>query len=169
MWLDKTLNRRSLCWIVSNLIEISFIGSSVEYSSFSTQEMPKHFKFASSLHISFYFQLCFKIQHKSVQWLKKKYYKWSFGIQHLLHFDSFDGQWKQLLDIVKQHTTSPTLDIWLDINLVYIKINFKYSMIKREFPMSLNDTTFHVIAQTPTRHLPKKYLTMFFTPYCSLA
>ena len=32
--------------------------------------------------------------------------------------------------------------------------------------MSLNDTTFLVIAQTP--HPPKKYLTMFFTPYCSL-
>lgn len=26
--------------------------------------------------------------------------------------------------------------------------------------MSLNDTIFHVIAQTPTRHLPKKYLTV---------
>lgn len=50
----------------------------------------------------------------------------------------------------KIYATSPTLDIPLDINLVYIKINFKYSIIKREFPMSLNDTTFHVIAQTPT-------------------
>ena len=34
--------------------------------------------------------------------------------------------------------------------------------------MSLNDTTFHVIAQTPNPHPPKQNLTMFFAPYCSL-
>ena len=34
--------------------------------------------------------------------------------------------------------------------------------------MSLNDTIFHVIAQTPTPHTPKQNLTMFFTPYRSL-
>ena len=47
----------------------------------------------------------------------------------------------------KIHATSPTLDVQSDINLIYVKISFKYSRIKREFPNLLN-TNFHVTAQT---------------------
>lgn len=117
--------------------------------------MPKHFKFASSLYISFYFQLCFKILHKSVQWLKKKLLQMKLWNPAPVTLWQFCWTMKTAIRYCKTtqnkiYATSPTLDIPLDINLVYIKINFKYSIIKKEFPMSLNDTTFHVIAQTPT-------------------
>ena len=46
----------------------------------------------------------------------------------------------------KIYATSPTLDVQLDINLIYVKISFKYSRIKREFPNLLN-TNFLVTAQ----------------------
>ena len=36
---------------------------------------------------------------------KKKLLQIKLWNQYLLHFDSFAGQWKQWLDIVKQHKT----------------------------------------------------------------
>ena len=47
----------------------------------------------------------------------------------------------------KIYVTSPILDVQLDIHLIHLEISFKYSTIKREFPILLN-TNVHITAQT---------------------
>lgn len=46
----------------------------------------------------------------------------------------------------KIYATSSTLDVQLDIHLIHVEISFKYSTIKKEFPILLN-ISFHVTAQ----------------------
>lgn len=62
-----------------------------------------------------------------------------YFVSQTLYFHLFSTLKRQYLQL--EH-------LYLDINLVYIKAKFKFSTIQREFPISLNGTTFRVIIQT---------------------